>query len=106
MKDETIAAEFTADLRDFLEKRGYTQIVSLGIEPKEVNDASEPETGKENYWLEPVKPDHPAPGEQENKPMLHAINDAVIINMVHGEHDVQYMVKVPLVDYNDYLAKR
>lgn len=106
MKDETIAAEFTADLRDFLERRGYTEIVSLGIEPKEVNDASEPETGKENYWLEPVKPDDPRVSRQEDNTVVHAISAAEIMNMVGGEYDVQYMVKVPLIDYNDYLAKR
>jgi len=39
-----------------LEKPGYTQIISLGIKPKEMNDANEPETGKENYWPEPIKP--------------------------------------------------
>lgn len=106
MKDETIAAEFTADLRDFLERRGYTQIVSLGIEPKEVNDASEPETGKENYWLEPVKPDDERVSGQEDNTVLHSIGAAEVMSMVDGEDDIQYMVKVPLVDYNDYLAKR
>lgn len=106
MKDETIAAELTADLRDFLEKRGYSHIRSLGIEPKEVNDASEPETGKENYWLSPLKPGDEQVTVTGEDAIVHAINDAVIMAMVAGKDEIEYMVKVPLVDYNDYLAKR
>ena len=34
------------------------------------------------------------------------MNDTEVAEMVAGEDDINYMVKVPLVDYNDYLAKR
>lgn len=105
MRDETITAEFTADLRDFLQRRGYTYILSLGIDPKEVNDASEPETEKENYWLAPVKNDDKRLEAHPGKSTLQ-IDDPQIITMAAGEENIQYMVKVPLVDYNDYLAKR
>lgn len=105
MKDETIATEFTSDLRAFLERRGYTHLLSLGIDPKEVNDASEPETDKENYWLRPIKKEEE---ESNNTTGLNSspIQSAEVLAMVAGEDNVQYMVKVPLVDYNDYLAKR
>jgi hypothetical protein len=105
MRDETITTEFTADLRDFLQRRGYTHILSLGIDPKEVDDASEPETEKENYWLKPVKNDDTRLENPPGKSRLQ-INDPEVKAMVAGEENVQFMVKVPLVDYNDYLAKR
>jgi hypothetical protein len=106
MKDDTIKAELTADLRDFLERRGYSHIISLGIEPKEINDANEPETGKENYWLQPLKAGDEGLKAGEPGNNIHQINDAAVSEMVSGTDDVQYMIKVPLVDYNDYLAKR
>lgn len=105
MKDDTIAAELTADLRDFLEKRGYSHIIALGIEPKEVNDASEPETEKENYWLEPIKADDERL-KTRGTGVIQMINDDAIEEMVNGVNNIQYMIKVPLIDYNDYLAKR
>jgi len=105
MKDETIATEFTADLSVFLERRGYTHVLTLGIDPREVNDATEPETEKENYWLEPVKSDDKRLEELTEKGSLQ-IGDPEVTAMVAGEENIQYMVKVPLVDYNDYLAKR
>jgi hypothetical protein len=105
MKDLTIDAEFTADLRDFLQKRGFSHIFLSGIDPKEINDASEPETAGENYWLLPVKP-----GDERlvkvNELNMPAITDGKIAAMVAGRDNVQYMIKVPLADYNDYLAKR
>lgn len=105
MKDETIAVEFTADVRDFLEKRGYTYIHSLGIQPEEVNDAEEPETEKENYWLEPLKPgDERLKGEPE--PAIDKINSSSVLDMAAGQDMIQFMIKVPLIDHNDYLAKR
>lgn len=106
MKDDTIEAELTADLKSFLERRGYSHIVSLGIEPKELNDANEPETAKENYWLEPIKKDDERlkGGELDN--IIQEITDDNITEMVAGAEDIQYMIKVPLVDYNDYLARR
>jgi hypothetical protein len=106
MKDDTIEAELTADLRDFLERRGYSHINSLGIEPKEMNDANEPETERENYWLEPVKPgdERMKAGNLDNTIMEIAGSD--VVEMVNGADDIQYMIRVPLIDYNDYLAKR
>lgn len=106
MKDDTIAAELTADLRAFLEKRGYSHILSLGIEPKEINDANEPETTKENYWLEPLKADDERLNAAEPVNTIHTISDAAVAEMVNGADETQYMIRVPLVDYNDYLAKR
>lgn len=105
MKDDTIEAEFTADLREFLDRRGYSHIISLGIEPKEINDANEPETGKENYWLEPIKKDDERLTSGPDH-IIQEINDAEIVEMVSGPSEIQFMIKVPLVDYNDYLAKR
>jgi hypothetical protein len=105
MKDVTIDAEFTTALRDFLERRGYTHIMSLGIDPKEINDASEPETPGENYWLEPIKSGDVSSGSMNDDKLL-SINDTEIFRMVAGQDGIQYMMKVPLVDYNDYLAKR
>ena len=105
MKDATIDAEFTSDLRDFLQRRGYSHIISLGIDPQEVNDASEPETGCENYWVEPIKLDD-VRYQDDNDYIIQEINDTEISKMIAGEDDINYMVKVPLVDYNDYLAKR
>lgn len=106
MKDDTLEAELTADLRTFLEKRGYTHIISLGIEPKEINDANEPETEKENYWLEPIKPEDERLKGGELDKVIQEINDATVLEMVSGATDIQYLIRVPLVDYNDYLAKR
>lgn len=106
MKDDTIEAEFTADLRDFLERRGYSHIIFLGIEPKERNDADEPETGRENYWLEPVKEDDERLKTEKPGRKVQVIHDAEIIEMVNGADEIQFMIKVPLIDYNDYLAKR
>lgn len=106
MKDETIESEFTSDLRDFLERRGYSHIVSLGIEPKEQNDANEPETGRENYWLLPIKPDDEILKTEKPKHIVQEINDSEILEMVRGADEIQFMIRVPLVDYNDYLAKR
>ena len=106
MKDDTIEAELTADLRDFLERRGYSHIISLGIEPKEMNDANQPETEGKNYWLEPIKPeDERLKGGELDNTIL-KITDSDIVEMVNGADDIQYMIRVPLVDYNDYLAKR
>jgi hypothetical protein len=105
MKDDTIDAELTSDLRDFLQRRGFSHIVSLGIDPKEINDASEPETTGENYWLEPIKS-----GDERlqhiNEHSILEITDTEIEDMVAGRDDIQYMMKVPMVDYNDYLSKR
>lgn len=106
MKDDMIEAELTADLRNFLERRGYSHIISLGIKPTEINDASEPETEKENYWLEPIKPgDERTQGEPMDD-LIQEINDEAVEGMVSGTNNIQYMIKVPLVDYNDYLARR
>ena len=105
MKDATIDAEFTSDLKDFLQRRGYSHIISLDIDPQEVNDASEPETGGENYWLELIKPDDERL-QHNNDHIIQDMNDTEISEMVAGEDDINFMVKVPLVDYNDYLAKR
>lgn len=105
MKDATIDAEFTSDLRDFLQRRGYSHIILLGINPQEVNDASEPETGGENYWLEPIKLDD-VRYQHGNDHIIQDMNNTEISEMVAGEDDINFMVKVPLVDYNDYLAKR
>ena len=106
MKDQEIEVEFTSDLRDFLERRGYSHIISIGIEPKELNDANEPETGRENYWLEPVKSDDERlKGETPNH-ITQAITDAEILDMVISDAEIQFMVKIPVVDYNDYLRKR
>src|SRR5881394_3268072 len=102
MKDETVAAEFTADLRNFLEQRGYSHIHSLGIEPKEVNDANEPETGKENYWLEPIKEDIERT-KRDTEKIIQKINDAGVLEMAEGENVIQFMIKVPQADYEDYL---
>ena len=106
MKDDTIEAELTADLRNFLERRGYSHIISLGIEPKEINDANEPETERENYWLEPIKVDDERLKSDKLNIPIQKISDAMVVGMVNGSDDIQYMIKVPLVDYNDYLAKR
>ncbi len=106
MKDDTIEVELTADLRNFLERRGYSHLISLGIEPKEQNDANEPETGKENYWLLPIKKDDERLKEAAPNTIIQEINDSKILEIVSSEKEIQYMVKVPLVDYNDYLAKR
>ena len=38
--------------------------------------------------------------------IIQEITDTEILEMVAGVDDIQFMVKVPLVDYNDYLAKR
>jgi len=106
MKDDVIASEFTAPLRDFLERRGYSHVISLGVEPKELNDANEPETGKENYWLIPVKPGDARLDDGISNTIIHKINDTKILEMVSIEGNIQYMIKVELVDYNDYLSKR
>lgn len=105
MKDATIDAELTSDLRDFLQRRGYSHIILLGIDPNEINDASEPETGGENYWLELIKPDDERL-KGDNDHIIQGINDGEILKMVAGVDEIQFMIKVPLVDYNDYLAKR
>ncbi len=105
MKDATIDAELTSDLRDFLQRRCYSHVILLGIDPNEINDASEPETGGENYWLELIKPDDERlKGDNDN--IIQKINNSEISEMVAGVDEIQFMVKVPLVDYNDYLAKR
>ncbi|MDN3656156.1 hypothetical protein QWZ08_10995 [Ferruginibacter paludis] len=105
MRDVTIDAELTSDLRDFLQRRGFSHIITLGIDPKEINDASEPETAGENYWLEPIKK-----GDERlqhmNEHNILEITDTEIEGMVAGRDDIQYMMKVPMVDYNDYLSKR
>ena len=105
MKDVTIDTEFTSALRDFLQRRGFSHIFLLGIDPKEINDASEPETPGENYWLEPVKA-----GDERlqavNEHNMLEITDGEIAAIVAGRDDIQYMIKVPLTDYNDYLSKR
>ncbi len=106
MQDETVGVEFTTPLREFLQRRGYSHIISLGIEPVEINDASEPETGKENYWLEPVKPEDDRLQHDTFEYKIEGINEAAIVTMTEGKDDIQYMIKVPLIDYNDYLAKR
>lgn len=106
MKDDTIAAELTADLKKFLERRGYSHIISLGIEPKEINDANEPETAKENFWLEPIKPGDERLKGGELDTVIQEISDPTVVEMVSGASNIQYMIRVPLVDYNDYLAKR
>lgn len=106
MKDNYIDAELTAALHAFLQKRGYTHIIALGIEPKEMNDAAEPETPKENYWLEPLKAQDQRLNQQEPDHRLMAITAPDMIEMLNGADDIQYMIRVPLVDYNDYLAKR
>jgi hypothetical protein len=106
MKDGTVDAELTADLRNFLERRGYSHIVSLGIEPKEQNDANEPETGKENYWLLPIKEGDERMKAENPRNLITAINDTEISEMAGNKNEIQFMIKVPIVDYNDYLAKR
>jgi len=106
MKDEIVDAELTPDLQAFLERRGYTHIFSLGIEPREINDAHEPETGKANFWLCPVKADDERFEAENPEHLVQGIDDPEIVKMAAGKEDIQFMVKVPLVDYNDYLAKR
>lgn len=106
MKDETIDAEFTIALRDFLQRRGYIFIHSLGLKPNEVNDAAEPETGKENYWLQPLKSGNELLNNDTPEDTVHPIAGQKVSDMANATGEIQFMIRVPLIDYNDYLAKR
>ena len=106
MKDDMIDTEFTLPVKEFLNESGYSHIIALGIEPREMNDAQEPETDKENYWLEPIKPDDPRLGYKEADHIVYEIDDPEVAEMSAGKDEIQYMIKVPAEDYNDYLKKR
>ena len=106
MKDNIIDAEFTAPVKAFLTGKGYSHIIALGIEPREMNDAQEPETTKENYWLEAIKPDDPRLGYQDAEQVMYEINDQEIEEMATGKDEIQYIIKVQADEYNDYLKNR
>ncbi len=106
MKDNAIDVEFRPSVRDFLEKQGYTHILSLGIQPNEMNDAAEPETGKENYWLEPIKEDDPRLKYEEVEQTIQAINDTEVFDMATGQDEIRFMIRIPVVDYDIYLKDR
>jgi hypothetical protein len=106
MKDNIIDTEFTLPVKDFLTGKGYSHIIALGIEPGELNDAQEPETTKENYWLEAIQPDDARLGYQEAEHIMYEMNDAEVGAMAAGKDEIQYMIKVPADEYNDYLKYR
>ena len=66
----------------------YSHIISLGIEPKEINDANELETARENYWLEPVKQGDERLKAGELDTVIPEINDAAVVEMVNGADDI------------------
>lgn len=106
MKDNIIDTEFTLPVKEFLIGKGYSHIIALGIEPREMNDAQEPETNMENYWLEPIQPEDPRIGYQDAEQRMYEINDPEIDEMAAGKDEIQYMIKVVADEYNDYLKNR
>jgi len=106
MKDRCIDVQFTKQLHEFLIQRGFTHILSLGIRPTEVAEAGEPETGKENYWLEPIREDDPRLAYQETEQLIQTIKENDVYDMATGQDEIRFMITVPIADYEEYLKDR
>ena len=103
MTDDYVAVELTGPLHKFLTDRGYTHIISLGID-----DASDeaPESGKHCCWLEPLMPGDDRINDNDDDYIVEEINSSGVLDMVAGENAIQFMIKVPQLDMEDYLKKR
>lgn len=106
MKDKCIDVPFTKPVHKFLMSRGFTHLLSLGINPKESDDAGESETGKENYWLEPLKADDPRLSYQETEQLIQGIKESDVYDMSDGQDEIGFMITVPVEDYELYLKDR
>lgn len=103
MKDKSIDVQFTKPLHDYLIKRGYTHFLSLGINPKELVEAGEPETGKEKYWLEPLRADDPRLSYQETEQLIQEIKASDVYEMAEGQDEINFIISVPVQEYEIYL---
>lgn len=106
MKDNCIDVQFTKPLHEFLISRGFTHLLSLGTNPKELDDAGEPETGKENYWLEPLREDDPRLKYQETEQLIQPIKESDVYDMADGQDGARFMITVPIEHYELYLRDR
>lgn len=104
MNDENMDAVFNRPLRDFLESRGYSHIISVGVDITDQLDTAQKET--DIFWLEPIKPDDPRLNYEEAEHLIQAINDSDVFDMAGGVDAISFMVKIPVVEYNDYVKPR
>lgn len=106
MNLESIDAAFTEAVRYFLERKGFSHIFSIGMYPNEMKYEDEAERGKENYWLEPVRPDDPRLAYAEAGHILNKINDADVLEMITSNDKMNYMIQIPREIYKNYVKKR
>lgn len=81
----SIGIEFKENVRQFLMSKGYTHIVSHGIEAQDENI----------YWLEPVKETDPRLQFEEADQITAAIDSMDVSDMVLGADPITFKIKIP-----------
>jgi hypothetical protein len=102
MQDETIDTEFTHDLHTHLIKKGYTHLIAVGKDSHEENIAE----GKDSFWLIPLKEGDERFQQNDTHYEIKEIMDATVLEMVHGNEDIVFMLKMPAEEMNIFLKDR
>lgn len=99
MNFSIMQTEFTADIHSFLRERGYTHILSLGIEPAD----NLPDGYNENYILQPLKPDDTRIHAEQTGLMIEPITSDAAWEMVSGDEFIRFVIEVPVDEFQVFL---
>lgn len=97
MSAEIMNAEFTNNLHRFLMEEGYTYILSLGAVNNTIED------NRDDYRLQALKSDDPRLSFEEADYIIERIESSDVLDMVHGDPFIRFLVELPIVDYEKYL---
>lgn len=91
--------ELTKELLQFLQSRGYTHILSLGVTGVELGA----DGGSSEYLLVPVKENDPRLKYEETDHIISAIDSDDAKDMAAGVEFITFMIDIPVNDFEAFV---
>lgn len=97
-----IRKELSKELLQFLQSRGYSHILSLGVTGVELGH----DGGSAEYLLIPVKENDPRLHYEETDHIISAIDSDDAKEMAAGVEFIIFRIDIPVSDFEAYLKQR
>jgi hypothetical protein len=88
--------EFTRELYNYLIKKGYSHLYSIG------NIVREGEPDNEDYVLVPLQPEDPRIHYEETDAIVNAIESDEVRDMVGGDEFITFYIELSEEDFADF----